>query len=361
MSGLLAEWLPVADALDRMAAATARARLHVAANLSRLAARAAPIAAVEGAASPNVVLAEHPLAKLRHYAGRGKRRAPVLIVASLINRYYVLDLLPGLSVIDKLNGAGHDVYVLDWTPVGARGPALGFSDYVDGAIAWGASEASRHATRERVAVLGYCMGGTMAAMFAALHPTRVSSLLLLGAPIDFHASGTLATWTARGRFDPDLVVDANGNMPPWLMQSGFRAMNPFEPMWKALRLFVDGPNEDRLRHQVALEAWLDDNIAFPGGLYREYIRGLYQDNALVAGTFVVGDRRVDLAAIDMPLTVVVADRDHIAAPTSSEALLARVTSTDQQLVSFPTGHIGMTTSRAAHAELWPRLIARLPG
>jgi polyhydroxyalkanoate synthase len=350
-------WLPIADALDRVTAATARARLHIMANGARLAAGAPPLAHIAGPASANTVVAEHPLAALRHYPARGSsRRAPVLVVASLINRYYVLDLLPGLSVIDKLNAAGHDVFVLDWSPVGARGPRLGFADYVDGAIVWGAAEAAARTGGEKVAVLGYCMGGTMAAMFAALHKSRVSSLMLLGAPIDFHASGQLATWTARGRFDPDLVADANGNMPPWLMQSGFRAMNPMEPLWKSLRLFIDGPNEDRLRHQVALEAWLDDNIAFPGGVYREYIRGLYQDNALIAGQFTVGDRRVDLAAIDMPLVVVVADRDHIAAPPSSEALLARVSSTEKQLVRFATGHIGMTTSRAAHAELWPKLI-----
>ena len=59
---------------------------------------------------------------------------PVLIVSSLINRYYVLDLLPELSVIALLNRRGFDVYVLDWKSPGPDGPALGFTDYVDGVI-----------------------------------------------------------------------------------------------------------------------------------------------------------------------------------------------------------------------------------
>ena len=71
-------------------------------------------------------------------------------------------------------------------------------------------------------------------------------------------------------------------MPPTLMQSGFKLLNPFDAVNKADRAVARRRRRRaRLRHFVALESWLDDNVAFPGGVYRDYIRALYQDDALV--------------------------------------------------------------------------------
>jgi polyhydroxyalkanoate synthase len=205
-------------------------------------------------------------------------------------------------------------------------------------------------------MIGYCMGGTLAAMFAARHPTAVRWLTLLGTPIDFHRSGRLAEWTRPQRFDADLLIDAYGNMPPWLMQSGFKLLNPVDALSKLMRLHQNATDEQATRQFVALEAWLDDNLAFPGGLYRDYIRGLYQDNALVRGQFRVGGEPVDLRRIVAPLLNVIALKDHICEPPSSRALMELVASTDKQVFEFDTGHIGLTTSRRAHQQLWPRVI-----
>jgi polyhydroxyalkanoate synthase len=200
------------------------------------------------------------------------------------------------------------------------------------------------------------MGGTLAAVFAARHPEKVRSLCLLATPIDFHASGTMADWTRPELFDPDLLCDAFGNMPPMLMQSGFKLLNPADMIFKQLKMLLDGENEERIRQFVALEAWLEDNIAFPGGVYREYIRALYQENALARGSFRVGNDLVDLKKLTAPLLNVVALRDHICAPPSSRALMSLCGSSDKQLVEFETGHIGMSTSHRSHAELWPRIL-----
>jgi polyhydroxyalkanoate synthase len=329
-------------------------RLHTLAAAARASLGRPPIDYVAGPASPHEVVAEWPLARLLRYPARpGAPARPLLVVASLINRYYVLDLLPDLSVIALLAGRGFDVYVLDWKATGAAGPDLTFADYVDGVIQDAARVVARRGGGERTAVLGYCMGGTMAAMFAARHPSLVSALVLLGTPIDFHRSGMLASWTDRSLFDADLLVDAYGNMPPALMQSGFKLMNPLETWSKLITLWSDAADEDRVRHFVALEAWLDDNVAFPGGVYREYIRGLYQENALVRGAFTVGGTTVDLRRIEAPLLDVVALRDRICAPESSRALMTLVGAKDKRLVEFDTGHIGLTASRRSLKELWP--------
>jgi polyhydroxyalkanoate synthase len=136
-------------------------------------------------------------------------------------------------------------------------------------------------------------------------------------------------------------------------------MNPFDAGFKLLHLLLDGNEEPRVRHVVALESWLEDNLAFPGGVYREYIRGLYQDNALYEGRFVVGREAVSLGRLTAPLLNVIALRDHICAPPSSRALMDKIGASDKRVLEFETGHIGLTTSRRAHEKLWPQVIAWL--
>ena len=150
-------------------------------------------------------------------------------------------------------------------------------------------------------------------------------------------------------------MDVLGNMPPAMMQSGFKLLNPFDAVNKMVSLLRDAGDADRVRHFVALESWLDDNIAFPGGVYREYIRALYQEDLLCKRTMRVGGTPVDLSRLTAPLLNVLALRDHICAPPSSRALMPLVGSKEKEVMEFDTGHIGLTTSRRSLAELWPRV------
>ena len=345
--------LDLADALHAWHAEWARASVAAGAAAARILRGKKPVGAARRGVTPNEVFGRRGNVVLRKFGVEGKPRARIVIVASLINRWYVLDLLPKLSVIEQLQAAGIESYVIDWGAPGAEGPKRTFADYCDELIPWAIEQAGPSA------VMGYCMGGTLAAMHAALHPTQVKALILLGTPIDFRNSGVLATWTENGRFDGDLVADAFGNVPPWMLQSAFKAMAAADLPRKWTDLVKRADNEDAVKHFVAMESWLEDNVAFPGGLYREYIRGLYQENRLVRGDMKVGDRTVDLAHIDMPLLNVIALRDRICEPPASLALMDRASSKDKQVMDFETGHIGLTTSKRSLAELWPRVCSWL--
>ena len=342
--------LEMADALHAWAAEWSRASVVAGAAAARLLRGKRPVGAARRGASANEVVARRGNVLLRKFAVEGRPKARLVIVASLINRWYVMDLLPGLSVIERLRAAGIETFVIDWGAPGAEGPRRTFSDYCDELIPWAIREAGGPA-----AIMGYCMGGTVATMHAALHPGEVRALVLLGTPIDFRNSGVLATWTENGRFDGDLVADAFGNVPPWMLQSAFKAMAAADlpRKWKDLVKHAD--DEDVVRHFVALESWLEDNVAFPGGLYREYIKGCYQENRLVSGGMKVGGQTVDLAKISMPLLNVIALRDRICEPPASRALMDHASSSDKQVLEFDTGHIGLTTSKRALKELWPRI------
>jgi polyhydroxyalkanoate synthase subunit PhaC len=357
-NGLTETALELADAFDSWTSGMARMRLHAQAAFARAWHRRPPIDFVAGPATPHDVIADERLARLLHYpatAPQPKKLPPLVVVASLINRYYVMDLLPELSVFAQLNRRGFDIYVLDWKAPGALGPSLTFADYVDGVIPWAAREAAARHGGAAPSLVGYCMGGTMAAMAAARHPSAVRAVALLGTPIEFATSGALAAMTERGRFDADLMMDLFGNMPPLMMQTGFKLLNPADAWDKLVNLVRDAGDAERVRHFVALESWLDDNIAFPGGLYREYIRSLYQEDSLCKRTMKIAGTPVDLAKLTAPLLNVVALRDHICAPPAARALMALAGSRDKTLLEFDTGHIGLTTSRRSLGDLWPRI------
>src|SRR5262249_594515 len=159
--------LEVADALHAWAAEWSRASVAAGAAAARLLRGKKPVGAARRGASAHEIVARRGNVLLRKFAGEGRPKARVVVVASLINRWYVPDLLPGISVIEKVRGAGMETFVIDWGAPGAAGPRRTFSDYTDELIPWAIREAGGPA-----AIIGYCMGGTMAAMHAALHPDQ---------------------------------------------------------------------------------------------------------------------------------------------------------------------------------------------
>lgn len=54
--------------------------------------------------------------KIRHYKSdvTPKQKTPLLVIYSLINRHYILDLLPKVSVIKNLQKQGFDIYATGW-------------------------------------------------------------------------------------------------------------------------------------------------------------------------------------------------------------------------------------------------------
>jgi len=282
------------------------------------------------------------------------RRPPILLVPSLINRWYVLDLRPGASLVEALVGAGLDVWLLDW----------GIPEAEDRYLDWDAvlrrlGRAVRRVLRETaspgLALLGYCMGGTLAAIHAAQHPGPLTALVTLAAPIDFAEGGMLRRMVDPAWFDADAIADA-GNVAPSQMQAGFTALRPTLEAAKLASL-PDLAADPRARDAfLALEAWASDNIPFPGEAYRRYIGELYQGNQLVAGTHRANGAPVSLVAITCPVLAITASRDAICPPAAATALLRHVGSTDTSALEVPGGHVGAVVGSRAAKEMYPALI-----
>lgn len=317
----------------------------------------------EGGALPYEVVCERGPMRVLYYAPRGERRlrTPVVFVYSLINRYYILDFLPGRSLLETLTGRGHPCYVIDW---GVAGPGERFktwADYTLGYIGAAVRTACEREGSAQAHVYGYCMGGTMALSYVALRPERVKTVTAMATPVDFLDGGLLSRWTRPETFNVDSVVDTFGNVPTWLMEGGFRFLAPIGNVTKFRDLWKNREKDGFVDTWRAMERWSSDNVPFPGEVYRQYIRDCYQTNAFIRGEMVVDGARVDLGAITRPLLAVLAQRDHIVPRASAAALLDVVGTKNPTVLEFPTGHIGLSTSGRAAGTFWPPISDWLAG
>lgn len=328
-------------------------------NLSRLVTRAVTTPPPKVGQTPADVVHQENKWRLLRYRARPEGlvfETPILLVPSLINRHYVLDLMPGKSFVQWLVERGHDVYIIDWGTPTAEDRYLTFDDICDRYLGRALRATNRIADSDRAHLLGYCLGGTLTAIFAAAHQSEgIASLLTLAAPIDFADDGMLGAWTRVPSFDVSTLVAATGNVPWRLMQTAFNLLRPTMSLAKAVGV-VDRAWDDRfLDGFFALETWSNDNVSFPGACYERYIRELYRDNLLMKDGFALSGRPARLSQITCPTMVVSFAHDMIVPEKSAKALHERIGATDRVHLHLPGGHVGAVVSRKASKGLWPQL------
>ncbi|MBI3205070.1 MAG: alpha/beta fold hydrolase [Myxococcales bacterium] len=310
-----------------------------------------------GQTPSDVVFAENKWRLLR-YRPRSEGVAhatPVLLVPSLINRHYVLDLLPGKSFVEWFVARGHDVFCIDWGTPGDEDRYLTFDDVCDRYLGRAIERTRKVAGAPKAHVLGYCLGGTLAAIHASVHPERFASLTALAAPIGFHDGGLLSAWTRSKGFDVQAVVTATGNVPWQLMQSAFHLLRPTLTLSKAVHVADKLWDDELMNGFLALETWGSDNVSFPGACYQRYVDELYRKNALLAGTFTLSGQPARLEAITCPTLAVTFQHDNIVPPESAAVLLERISSEDKHRIHLPGGHVGAVVSKKAAQGLWPAI------
>ncbi len=290
--------------------------------------------------------------------GAASGRTPLLFVFALVNRPYILDLRPEKSVVRHFLARGFNTYNMDWGVPTQGDRHLGLRDYVLRYLDNAVDHVRDAEGVDRVNLLGYCMGGTMTAIYAALRPEKVRNLILLTAPIDWSArDNLLSIWTDERVFNVDRMIEVWGNAPPQWLQASFLLLKPVQNLLeKYVNLWENMDNEKYLEDFFAMETWLNDNIPVAGEVFREFVKYLYQENRLVRGELRVGPHRVDLRQVTCPVLNLIAENDHLVPPNQSQSFCDRVGSVDRRTITFPAGHIGMAVGSKAHRDLWPTVV-----
>jgi polyhydroxyalkanoate synthase subunit PhaC len=282
--------------------------------------------------------------------GRNSVGPVILVVPSLINRYYVLDMLPERSFLCHLAARGFRPVVVDWGAPGSDERDFDLTDYIAGRLEY-AFDAAIGIGGAPIGVIGYCMGGLLALALALRRQDQLGCLALLATPWNFHAErAEQARLLAHTTECLAAIWDEQANLPVEVIQGLFLLLDPFTAERKFTRFAAMDAEGEEARGFVALEDWLNDGVPLTLGVARECARSWYGENEPGRRLWRVGGRRVEPKLLRRPALVVVPSRDRIVPPSSAEPLGAAFTAATT--LRPPLGHVGMMSAARAPAMLW---------
>ncbi len=305
----------------------------------------------EVAITPGQVVFRNHLIELIHYAPQTSQvfRQPILFIPAWIMKYYILDLSPHNSLVNYLVSQGHTVYMISWRNPGPGDRDLGMEDYLrNGALA--ALEVVRIREHgERVQAVGYCLGGTLLAVFAAWLAQRkrddLASMTLLAAQTDFTEAGELRLFIDDSQLDYlDDVMWSQGFLDNRQMAGAFQLLRSRDLVWsRMVNNYLLGQRET----MTDLMAWNADATRMPYRMQSEYLRQLFLDNDLFAGRFRIDGRPLALGDIRVPSFVVATETDHVA-PWRSVYKLNLAIGADMTFLLTSGGHNAGICSEPGH-------------
>ena len=309
--------------------------------------------------TPRQAVYKEHLVTLYRYTPCVEQRAPtpLLLFGGLFNRPYLFDLQPDRSFIRGLLEQGIDVYVIDWGSPERSDRFLDCNDYINGFLRRCVRFITTREHLSEINLMGFSLGGVFALAFAALYPERVRNLILANTPVDFHQSGIRLSHLLE-HVQVDKLVESYGNVPGDLSASFFITINPFRTISKKLLNFIDHLDErEETLFFLRMNKWIYDCPDLPGETFRNLVEQLFQRNQLRNNEWLLGEQRVDLKKITMPILNIHALQDPLFPPESSQCLVKATDSADYTPLSPSSGHTGLFVTRKPD-QIIPPQIAR---
>jgi polyhydroxyalkanoate synthase len=309
-------------------------------------------------ASPSEVVWQRDKAQLwRYHGGPVTHGPPVVIVHSLVSRSYILDLRPGSSLVEHMVGAGLDVFMLDWGVPDELDADNSFETYVDEYLPRAVDTVKREADCDEVTLAGYCLGGVLAALYAARHPADgVRSLVLMATPVNFDEMGAMVAALREGRLNAEDLVDETGNVPADVLYSGFFMLAPTTTVTQYATLLDNLWNDEFVDGYSAMAQWTRDHVPFPGAAFRQVVDQLIRSNVLMSGSMRLGGRKVRLADAAGNVLNAVAERDTVVPLAATEPASTLVGDPERRdELRLPGGHVTFGAGRQATKHTMPAL------
>lgn len=309
-------------------------------------------------ATPKDVLIERGTMRLNHYRPRvdDVYRVPILLVMATTNRGFIFDLVPGQSLVEFLLDAGFDVFMLEWEPPRSHEKSLTLESYVLDFLPGAVARVRQETGEPDVNVVGYCFGGVLSLLWAALEEEgALANLVTFTTPIDFTHMDLFQAWSDRRFFDVDRLVDTLGNVPGDMLYSAFDMLRPGARPAANLRLWDNMWDDDYVKSFRMFERWNTDTLPLAGEYFRQTTKMLMWENRLLNGTMEVDGRRVDLSGITRPFLHIAAEHDHIVPRAASAPLIGMIGSVDKSEVVLKGGHVSLVAGGNAIKRMWPAL------
>jgi len=311
------------------------------------------------------------------------RELPLLIVPPTINKYYILDLAPGRSMIEYLTAQGQQVFVMSWRNPDERHAAWAFGKYTEAII-----EAMRAVagicSADAVHLLAACSGGILASLTAAVladrsraaaaagDNPRLASLTLLVTMLDQARTDAVGAVVDESTAQAAIAASARkGYLDGRRLAELFAWLRPGDLIWN---YWVNNYLLGREPARFDILFWNADTTRMTAGLHRDFVRAAV-DNALASpGGLTVLGTEIDLSQVDLDSYVVAGVADHIC-PWQSCYRGGQLLGGRTRFVLSSSGHIAALVNPAgnkksgyqvsddvtADAESWQRAAAAKQG
>ncbi len=295
------------------------------------------------AATKGSVIYENDLIQVIQYAPATERvfERPLVMIPPAINKFYILDLQPGNSLVRHAVALGHTVFMLSWRNVDASLGHLTWDDYLQMGVIKAIDVAREVSRADTVNTLGFCIGGTLLAsalaVTAASDERPAESMTLFTTMLDFADAGEIgALVTEQSVAAREALIGDGGLMHGKELAFTFSSLRANDLMWQYVtNSYLKGktpPAFDMLY-------WNADGTNLPGPMFCWYVRNCYLENRLrEADATEQCGVPVDLSLIDVP-TFVYASRDDHIVPWRTAYRSTEILAGDTTFVLGASGHI----------------------
>ncbi|MBO0332890.1 alpha/beta fold hydrolase [Sneathiella sp. CAU 1612] len=278
----------------------------------------------------------------------------VLLVPSLINRAYILDLMPGRSLVDYLAVRGIRPLLLDWNAPGDAEREFDVAGYIINRICPAIDFAADVFSRAPLHLAGYCMGGTLSVAAARRKLDKISSFIAIASPWDFHAE---FGGEAKALFDQREmwanILAGFGELPVDLLQTLFASLDPNLGLRKFRKFAEMDMATDAAQEFVAIEDWLNDGYPLAQHVAADVFDKWYGRNEPPSMRWMVDGEIVRPQDITIASLIAVPKTDKIVPRPSALALASALPSAT--VITPPSGHVGMMAGGKAQDGLWLQL------
>jgi class II poly(R)-hydroxyalkanoic acid synthase len=294
------------------------------------------------AASPGSVVFRTDVFELIHYKPSTERvrEIPLLFVPPTINKYYILDLAPGRSMIEHRIDQGQQVFAISWrNPEQAQGH-FDLDTYA-AAVAQARDAVASIAASPQVHLAAACSGGVITTgLLGQLAATRelpgVASLTLMVCALDNAIEGTMSALTTRDVAAAAVAESARkGYLDGQALAGVFTWLRPNDLVWSYV---VNNYLLGKPPPAFDILFWNQDTVRLAAGLHRDFIRIALENSFVRPGALRVLGEPVDLSAVDVDTYVVAGSSDHIV-PWESAYRGARLFGGRPRFVLSTSGHI----------------------